>query len=191
MFILFAVAAIISGPVYHSRDGLSFKEDPSLRAVTNEFPKVGQGTAWAERYRIRVDLNGDDVDDLILSDPYGFGNGGGPWTAYVHTNDVWTVIGDLGFHPAAFNIEETSEGGVRLWYYWHLSGHDGRLGYYEFKNGRMDNRPSELLIDTGDGGTPLGNALYKAAFKTKSNHDFQLELSSTTNGVVRWGPVKR
>ena len=42
MFILFAVAAIISGPVYHSRDGLSFKEDPSLRAVTNEFPKVGR-----------------------------------------------------------------------------------------------------------------------------------------------------
>ena len=105
---------MIAKPDYHSGDGRVYMTDPSMIAVTNSCPGLEQNGIWAERYRIVTDLNNDGTDDLILSDAYGFGNGGGPWTAYVHTNGSWTAIGDPAFHYGMFALEKTVDGEVRL-----------------------------------------------------------------------------
>ena len=138
-----------------------------------------------------TDLNNDGMNDLILSDAYGFGNGGGPWTAYVHTNGGWVAIGDPAFRYGMFAMEKTVDDEVRLWYYSHLSCSDGYIGYFQFSGGGMDDKPQRMLIDTGDTGTPIGNAIVEAVFKTKSNHPYRFEHSATTNGVVTWSEVKR
>ncbi len=60
--------------------------DPSMVAVTNECPTASDNKPYKERWRIVSDLNGDEVDDLILSDPKeSFGNAGGSWMVCINS----------------------------------------------------------------------------------------------------------
>jgi hypothetical protein len=76
---------------------------------------------------------------------------------------------------------------ARIWVYLKSSGSAGRLGYYRV--GPSSIAKSEFLeIYPGDGGSPLGNALYQAVLQ-RSPIPYRLERSHTDpQGRVTWQP---
>lgn len=167
------------------------KTDPSMVAVTNEFPGAWHSGAYSERLRILVDFDFDGHDDMILSEPLqNFGTGGGCWTVYHWTNGTYQAIGDVGAHRTAWSIEkDPQEGYVRFWYYWHSSARTGMLGYDEIEPTRIG-RKEKLYLTFDDDENCLASKLYKAAL---GDHGvkYRFEASATTNGVVTWRAAKK
>ncbi len=158
---------------------------------------VTGNNGYVERWRILTDLDGDGMQDMILSgDPAMFGNAGGPWDVYLNRNGEFRCVGRIGAHPLAISIEPDQDRHeadfnkrryARIWTYWHLSSASGALGYFRVGEETVDECRS-VLIYAGDAGTTLGNALYEAAFKN-SAIPFTLQYSSTDNeGNMVWGP---
>lgn len=169
--------------------------DPSSVAMTNDHQSEYYPQTYFERWRVVTDLNGDGSDDLILSEEPGyFGNGGGPWSVFVSSNDHWRCIGDVGMYPGAFAMDNVGEE-VELWYYWHISAREGYVGYYIFtpdgkvKAGNADNK---ILVRSGGDGEDNGlfGCLDKAIFGYAHKHPYRFEKSETsTNGVVTWKEI--
>lgn len=140
-----------------------------------------------ERWRFRGDFNDDGIEDVALSmDTKGFGTGGGIF--YLHLGNPkgkYIKIGSFHAHPAedAIALEKFHEG-PRLWTYLHGGSARGSLGYYEIHNSAMSER-RDITILPGDGGTNIGNAIYKAVFDN-SDVKFTLEKSETIDGTVHW-----
>ena len=153
--------------------------------------------AFAERFRITADLDGDGRDDLILSeDIRTFGTGGGTWTVYLSRPAGFDEVGTITAHPGAVSIEpdhdaiqrqEKDRIYVRIWTYWKSSGREGSLYYYRVgPSGVFDG--GRLTIYPGDGGSELGRGVYEAVFK-HSEIPLRVEKSSTdAKGTVTWRP---
>ena len=123
-------------------------------------------------YYVELDLNLNGFKHIIISDPlYEAGTGGNSWSVFlcVGTNQYrqssvrlggWTLVGE--------DIDE----GTRIWTYWRLRGSEGIVKYTDFYNDGEIYQNSGISIYPGDGGTELGNDIYKTIFK---NETFKLK----------------
>lgn len=170
--------------------------DPSLKALEDPTERV----KYAERYRILVDLDGDGINDMLLSgSPDEFGTMGGPWNVYLNREGDYIEVGEIWAHPMAIAFEP-DQGRIhndpklhrfaRIWVYLKSSGSAGTLGYYRVGRESVD-KMSGIEIHPGDGGTTLGNALYEATFKN-SVIPFTMQHSKTDeDGNVTWNIINR
>jgi len=170
--------------------------DPSHKA----FEDPTERAKYAERYRILVDLDGDGVNDMLLSgSPDEFGTMGGPWTVYlnregdfVEVGEVWAHTMAIAFEPdqARISNDPKTRRHARIWVYLKSSGSNGSLGYYGVGEDSVD-KATGVTIYPGDGGTELGRRLYEATFK-QSPIPFTMERSTTTEtGKVTWNATNR
>ena len=107
--------------------------DPSLQPQPDP---TGQ-KKYAERFRILTDLDGDGIDDLLLSGgPESFGSMGGPWEVHLSRKGEYVRIGEITAHPLAVAIEPDQarlqkdlklRRHARIWAYLKSSG---SLAYY-------------------------------------------------------------
>lgn len=178
-------AAVLCGSIY------AIASDPSS---VPEGDITGQ-QSYVERWRVLADLDGDGVQDMMLSGCAAtFGNAGGSWTVYLSRNGEFKRVGDLFAHPGAIAFEPdqgrykddvAERRYARIWTFHHGSASSGMLGYFRVGEHAVDDFRG-LEIYGGDGGTDLGNALYKATFKN-SIIPFTLERSTTdADGNVVW-----
>lgn len=172
--------------------------DPSLVPLQN--PTDGAPRKYSERSRILTDLDGDKVDDMLLSGgSYEFGTMGGPWAVYLNRDGDFVRVGEIWAHPLAIAIEPDqarihkdakTRRYARIWVYLKSSGRIGAFGYYRVGEDTIDEMKS-IEIYPGDGGTALGNAIYEATFK-HSPIPFTIEHSTTDDaGKVSWSKTKR
>ncbi|HEY8961921.1 MAG TPA: hypothetical protein VIM57_06915 [Luteolibacter sp.] len=172
--------------------------DPSLLPYPNTTDGAVQ--KYSERLRILTDLDGDGVEDMLLSGgPESSGTMGRAWTVYLNRSGDFRAIGEIWAHPMAIAIEPDKDRiqndakarrFARIWV--HLKGGGGRgaFGYYRVGNESVDEIKA-LEIYPGDSGTDLGRALYEATFK-KSPIPFKVQQSTTSDdGKVTWADAKR
>jgi hypothetical protein len=170
--------------------------DPSLQPLPDPTGKKKH----VERSRILTDLDGDGVDDLLLSGgPETFGSMGGPWTVHFSRKGEYVQIGEIVAHPLAIAIEPDQarhqkdlklRRHARIWVYLKSSGSAGSYGYYRVGEDSVDEMQS-IEIHPGDGGTALGNAIYNATFKN-SPIPFTVQRSKTAeDGKVTWSDSER
>ena len=165
--------------------------DPSVK------PQLGivKNGGYVERSRIIVDLDGDGMDDILLSGgPEEFGTMGGPWSVLLRREEGFARVGEVWAHPAAISFEEDqsrisknfkTRRYTRIWAYLKSSGRVGSFGYYRVGDSVVDELQG-VEIYPGDGGTSLGNALFGAAFR-ESPIPFRVERSLTSvTGNVTW-----
>lgn len=174
----------------------SLADDPSLRALPDPTAKA----KYAERQRILTDLDGDGLDDMLLSgSPDEFGTMGGPWTVHLNRDGNYRPIGEVWAHPMAiafepdqarFHTDPKTHRSARVWVYLKASGSAGSFGYFRVGKDTIDEMVS-IEIYPGDGGSDLGRAVYQAAFK-KSPIPFKIQRSTTAeNGTVTWNKSNR
>ncbi len=170
--------------------------DPSLVPHPDPTGKA----KYAERSRIITDLDGDGVNDMLLSGSRDeFGTMGGPWRVHLNRNGDYVAIGEIWAHPMAIAIEPDqarihtdpkTRRVARIWVYLKASGSAGSFGYYRVGAESVDEMKA-LEIYPGDGGTVTGNAIYDATFK-KSPIPFTIQRSTTgDDGKVTWPESKR
>ena len=166
-------------------------DDPSLKPILSQTVN----DEFSERFRILTDLDGDGTEDMLLSGgPEEFGMSGGPWTVYLSRNGKFIKVGEVYAHPLAIAIEPDhgrlykdvqDRRYARIWVYLRSSGTAGRYGFYVVREKAVDEFES-VEIYPGDGGTSLGNAIYRATF-TQSPIPFTLQRSTTSaDGKVTW-----
>lgn len=165
--------------------------DPSDKAA----PHPNAPTGYAERWRILADLDGDEVEDLLLSEPTVlFGKMGGEWTIYLKKDEKFTPLGTVHAHPRALSLEPDFDRHLRrkedrylarIWVYLRSGGGRGSFGYFRVGNDSVDPfRGFEIYPN--DSGTTLGQAIY-AALLESSPIPFRLQFSRTTEeGEVQW-----
>lgn len=165
--------------------------DPSLVACDDPTERA----LYVERYRILVDLDGDGVDDMLLSgSPDEFGRASGPWAVYLNRAGDFAEVGEIWAHPMAIAFEPDharihnnpkERWFARIWVYMRLSGRAGVLGYYRVGADTVGEMVGSEIYP-GDGGTAMGNAQYEATFKN-STIPFTMQLSTTgEDGKVTW-----
>ena len=183
--------AVVIGPYQAVQREFSIKTDPSMFALTNEYQTVSAPKPFKERWRIMSDLNGDGVNDLILSESMdALGRATVSWMVYLHKKDLWRYIGDIEFHPDVVAIESTDKG-INIWNYLTNSGSDGFFGYYHVSNEKLGSKPMQILVSTSDNENSIFSRINTAIFKSPNTHPFILEKSSTsTNGIVSWKKIR-
>lgn len=164
-------------------------------------PAQAQDTATdPHRLRIITDLDGDGVDDALVSKPLAmFGMSGGAWDVCLGRDGGTEMLGEITAHPSAVTLEPVGQelpgaaaapaGGVfaRIWVYLRKSGSQGQLGYYEV--GMEGVGPLRAIeIQPGDGGTDTGRALYEAVFGSSPITYRVEEGRADPNGSLRWRP---
>ncbi|MCL2105152.1 MAG: hypothetical protein FWH21_08920 [Kiritimatiellaeota bacterium] len=121
-----------------------------------------------------LDLTGNGVKDIIISDPiYTGGKGGFSWNVYLYvsTNQYKRLPVEIFGWP--LTVEEYYDSTL-IWAYSHISGRQGAIQYWEINKRGECIESARLEIYTGDGGTDIGNAVYDAIFREK-----RLELKIT------------
>ena len=183
--------AVVIGPQEAAQKEFVLDVDPSTVAVSNEYQTALAPRPFNERWRIVSDLNGDGVNDLILSDPKEtFGNAGGSWMIYMCRDNLWRYIGDVELHPGVVTLE-TTDVGVNIWNYWRNSGSDGYFGYYRVANGILGKSPMQILISSSGEEDSVFTRIDMAIFGCPNPHPFSLEESMTsTNGIVSWRKIR-
>ncbi len=169
--------------------------DPSQSPLKDPTGK----SKFSERSRLLADLDGDGVDDMLLSGgPEDFGTMGGPWAVYLNRKGEFIRVGEVWAHSMAIAIEADqarihtdlkTRRYARIWVYLRAGGGAGGFGYYRVGEESVDKMAS-IEIYPGDGGTPLGNAIYEATFK-KSPIPFTIQRSTTAaDGTVKWNKTQ-
>ena len=182
--------AVVVGPWEAKSVEFVLDYDPSMTAVSNTHVTMSNKVPFKERWRIISDLNGDGVDDLILSEPKDmFGNAGGPWMVYLCGDGRWRYVGDVVFYPGVFFLDQVDHG-MNLWYCIRADATACHFGYYRVTNGKLDARPVQIRIDATGKEDSVFSRVYMSVFGHPSTHPFSYEESVTsTNGVVVWEKV--
>ena len=112
-----------------------------------------------------VDLTGNGLKDIIISETLGrSGRGGLSWTVYlcIATNQYQEANAGIFGNPLA--LEDDNWEGKRIWTYWHSSGTSGSVWYLQFDCQGAGKLSPLLDINPGDAGTGIGQCVYGAIF---------------------------
>ena len=139
------------------------------RVQTREqlFAPINDPKLNPERHYAELDLNGDGTNDLVLSESVSLGGTGG--LVY----NLHLGLGDNRFRQidrflAGVMATETQGGITRLWFYSHMSAASGTIQYRYFDCKGIFQKSQVLTIYPGDGGSEIGNAVYKSIFNDKT-----------------------
>lgn len=128
----------------------------------------GPGILNPLRYMYTVDLNGDDVNDLILSGSVSMGGTAGiPYNIYFGVGDD-KYVQTCSLLTNRIALEKCRSGIKRLWWYTHSSASSGALWNIRFEGEYRYRVGAPLEIYPGDGGTAIGNAMMDAIFTEES-----------------------
>ncbi len=145
---------------------------------------------YAERYRIFVELNQDEHEDLIMSAPLSQrGTGGHVFNVYLWTNGNYVCIGDVGGHLSSLHVEHIDECTRVIWTYSHGSCQSGAVGTFIVRGWHcLDNRYCHVeLGEEGRNPPTVGRQLLDIITKT-ATVPLRVETSETKDGKVRWRP---
>ena len=165
--------------------------------VTNEMYDVS-GTnrnywtkdPYVERYRIFVELNQDEHEDLIMSAPLSQrGSGGHAFNVYLWTNGNYVCIGDVGGHLSSLHVEHIDECNRVIWTYSHGSCQSGAIGTFIVRGWHcLDDRCCHVeLGEEGRKPPTVGRQLLDIIART-ATVPLRVEKSETKDGKVRWRP---
>ena len=163
--------------------------DPSLTPVHSLLDE----NRFAERYRFRLDFNGDGVKDLAISEPIErMGRMGGMFEIHIASADGtdFEFFDVMLVHPKAISVEKDPHKPktLRVWTYLRGAASYGGLGYYSISEDGLKEFQG-VEINAGDQGTSTGNAMYATVF-AHSDVPFELERSTTTDGMIEWAKVE-
>lgn len=125
-----------------------------------------------ERLYTEVDLTGDGLNEIIISDSVTMaGTGGIEWSLYRAAAPDQYYAKAFHFDSAisCLAVEEdlnSKVSGKRLWIYWHISSKDGIIGYI-FVNDKGGFELSPVL-EIFPGGTECGQKIADAVFTPES-----------------------
>ena len=145
---------------------------------------------YVERYRIFVELNQDEHEDLIMSAPLSQrGTGGHVFYVYLWTNGNYVCIGDVGGHLSSLHVEHIDECTRVIWTYSHCSCQSGAVGTFIVRGWHcLDNRYCHVeLGEEGRNPPTVGRQLLDIIAKT-ATVPLRVETSETKDGKVRWRP---
>jgi hypothetical protein len=145
---------------------------------------------YVERYRIFVELNQDEHEDLIMSAPLNQrGTGGHTFNVYLWTNGNYVCIGDVGGHLCSLHVEHIDECTRVIWTYSHSSCQSGAIGTFIVRGWHcLDNRCCHVeLGEEGRNPPAVGRQLLDIIAKT-ATVPLRVEISETKDGKVRWRP---
>ena len=165
--------------------------------VTNEMYDVS-GTnrnywtkdPYVERYRIFVELNQDEHEDVIMSAPLSQrGTGGHVFNVYLWTNGNYVCIGDVGGHLSSLHVEHIDECNRVIWTYSHGSCQSGAIGTFIVRGWHcLDDRCCHVeLGEEGRKPPTVARQLLDIIAKT-ATIPLRVEKSETKAGKVRWRP---
>ncbi|MHC4504406.1 MAG: hypothetical protein ACYTFI_13960 [Planctomycetota bacterium] len=119
------------------------------------------------RYWHELDLTGDGIDELILSESVSCGGTGGfVYNLYLGLpGGRFKRVGGFGCNVMAV---ETHGSMKRLWTYSHSSSASGSLQYRYFDDKGAYREGPAIVIFPGDGGTQIGNAILASIFNSKT-----------------------
>jgi len=116
-----------------------------------------------------VDLTGNGLKDIIISEPLGMsGMGGSSWTVYICISTNQYQEANVGLSGRTFAFEDDNWEGKRIWAYWHLSSNSGAIEYLQFnRQGEGTQGPSIEIYTDGDG-SGIGGAIFEAIFNERN-----------------------
>jgi hypothetical protein len=152
--------------------------DDKIQTREELFAPITDPALTSEREYAELDLNGDGTNDLVLSVDIG-GTGGLVYNLYLGIGkDRFKKIDQF---LAGIMAVETHEGTTRLWAYSHSSAASGTIRYCYFDHKGVFQKSQVLEIQTGDGGSEIGNAIYQAIFNEKT--ELKLKTRRVSNQV--------
>ena len=192
LFVIIIVCAELSAFCsFRAKDEVLVSCDPSMVAATNSCLSECQPQIWLERWRILTDMNGDGVNEMLLSDAEEADVGGcGGWRLCIKSNECWRCIGEVYFDPAFFAMERTYDG-INIWYCHPCNSMSWSMGYYSIDISKATIRKEGIFIERYDERDSIADRVYNAVFKRRDEHPYVLERSKTaSDGTVSWVQVR-
>lgn len=116
-----------------------------------------------ERYFAEFDLNGDGVDELIISESVSLGGTGGLfYNLYIGIGQDRFLFLD-SFVSSIMTVEIRGET-KQLWSYSHSSAASGTVQYFYFDSEGVFQRSHSIMIYPGIGGSFVDSMIFKSIF---------------------------
>ncbi|MEZ5278613.1 MAG: hypothetical protein R3F07_19685 [Opitutaceae bacterium] len=159
MRIITVLSIFVFTAVAHGEDEVLTREQ--LFAPGND-PNLNPEKRYAE-----FDLDGDGTNDLLLSTSVSQGGTGGLiYNLYLGVGHERFKQLDQ-FLAGGFALEDDGKT-KRLWSYTHRSSQSGTIQYRYFDRKGTFQKSQPLLIYPGDGGSEVGNGIYRSIFNEKT-----------------------
>lgn len=136
----------------------------TILALVVPFLALHVSPAFAQTgYVFKGDLNGDGVEDSIMSGPPEmFGNAGGPFVVTLSARDGGALVQTLFLHPEAVSLD-FQEGNPRLWTYSRSSCCGGNLSAIRLAEG-FEVESIRLDFDQDGASASMSRDVYEAVF---------------------------
>jgi hypothetical protein len=151
-------------------------------------PIKGISTPFAERLRLLTDVDGDGIEDMVLS--FGldnFGNGGGPCELYLRNKEgLCKYVCDMGSDLVAIEHVDLEYQTSRIW----TAGkgdtqYEILLEALTIKNGKATKKEAFTVFTETDGNGKISQNISDSVFG-HSDAPIYMEWSTTTNNTVIW-----
>jgi hypothetical protein len=135
------------------------------------FAPMTDSTLSSERYFTEFDLNGDGIDELIISESVSLGGTGGLiYNLYIGIGQDRFLFVD-SFLSSIMTVEIRGET-KQLWSYSHSSAASGTVQYFYFDSEGVFQRSHSVMIYTGIGGSFVDNMIFQAIFSDDKRLQF-------------------
>ena len=146
---------------------------PDVQTASDPLSMNFGGTSDRPHSYCRVDLNGDGLEDIIVTGPHSWaGTGGNVHFIFLRQPDGNYKQGKDTITANSLALEQHG-GRTFLWCYSRSSSQSGTIWYYSIDTPGNLLASSRLGIRTGDGGSDLGNRVYQAIFNETALLRFQ------------------
>ncbi len=135
------------------------------------FAPVTDSTLSSERYFTELDLNGDGIDELIISESVSLGGTGGLiYHLYIGIGQDRFLFLD-SFLSGIMAVEIRGET-KQIWSYSHSSAASGTVQYFYFDCEGAFQRSLSIMIYPGIGGSLVDKMIYQAIFSDDKRLQF-------------------
>jgi hypothetical protein len=146
------------------------EEEPFTRQVL--LAPLTDTTLSSERYFIELDLNGDGINELIVSESVSLGGTGGLiYSLYLGIGQDRFLFMDRFL--SGIMALETQDNTKRLWSYSHSSASSGTIQYYYFDSEGAFQHSHSMMIYPGVEGSLMDNMIYQIIF----SEDLKLQFT--------------
>ena len=141
-------------------------------------------TAFVERECGFVDLNGDGIDDLLLSDPLCMdGNGGTTYHVILAEKEHYRHLGEITGN--SIHVEEIPDETRVVWAFAHGSASSGSITCARIEYGKIFLKGSLPIFLTEKPADSLG-AMFLDQIEKKATLPIRWKRSQTIDGKIKW-----